>query len=164
METVGKTVTYGGDHNSSHTQTSKHQEAVDGVDVVNPRRGHGTAAGSHENRGTEQDPLDLTTGLGEEVKRDASTAHDAEAEGEAADANTNGVVAVDVEGLGGPKQEHREEIGARDEGNDEGQDQIPPRLAETVGQHRVLGAVGLPQTEADDEEDAQQERHEGVRA
>ena len=164
QETVGQRTTYGGDNNSSDTQPSKHQEAVYGVDVVNSRGGHGTASGSHENRSTAQDPLDLATGLGEEVQRDAGTAHDAEAEGKAADANRNGIVAVDVVGLGGPEQEHREEIGARDEGNDEGQDQVPPRLAQTRGQHGLLGAVCFPETEGDEEDDAEKERHERVRA
>ena len=61
----------------------------------------------------------MTPEHAQEPQDDASTSQNSEANGNATDADTNGVMSVDVESLRRPEHEDREEIGPRDEGDHE---------------------------------------------
>lgn len=49
---------------------------------------------------------------------DTSASEDAKSNWNTAHADSYGIVAVDVEALGGPEHQHGEEVGAGDEGDD----------------------------------------------
>lgn len=57
--------------------------------------------------------------LREQPKDDTGASQDRKPDWEATDSNTNWVVAIDIESLRGPEEEHREEIGAGDESDHE---------------------------------------------
>ena len=61
----------------------------------------------------------MTLEGGEQPKHDHRSREDAESNGQASNADADGILTVDVEGLGGPEEEDGEEVGARDEGDDE---------------------------------------------
>ena len=72
----------------------------------------------HDNRrGYQQFPV-VASENAEEPEHDDSTSKDAKADGETTDANANGVMTVDVEGLCWPEHDDREKVGAGDEGDD----------------------------------------------
>jgi hypothetical protein len=54
----------------------------------------------------------------EEPEHDDGTGKDAKADGETTNADANGVMAVDVEGLCWPEHDDREKVGAGDEGDE----------------------------------------------
>lgn len=60
-------------------------------------------------------------------------------------------MAVHVECLCRPEHEDREEVRARDEGDDEGQAENTRLLAQSLGEHGVL-CVSLPDDEGDEED------------
>jgi hypothetical protein len=63
----------------------------------------------------------VTAEDGEEPEHNASTSQDGEADGYPAHTDANGIVAVDVKGLRRPEEEDGEEVGAADEGDDQGE-------------------------------------------
>ena len=93
----------------------------------------------------------------QQPKHDASTCQNAEPDGDSSDSDTNGVVSVHIERLRRPEHEDREEVGARDECNDERKTENARLLTQTFGEHGVLCAVCLPPDEGDDENSTQDE-------
>ena len=98
----------------------------------------------------------------EKPQHDARASKDAEANRDAANSNTNGVMAVDVEGLSRPEHEDREEVSTGDEGDDERKTQNARLVSQALGEHGMLCAIGLPKDERDDEHSAKDERNECV--
>src|SRR3984957_11512732 len=77
----------------------------------------------HDNRrGYHQFPV-VASENAEEPEHDDSTSKDAKTDGETTDADANGVMTVDVEGLCWPEHDDREKVGAGDEGDDQSQGQ-----------------------------------------
>ena len=85
-----------------------------------------------------------------EPEHDAGTGQDAEADGDTADADAGGVVAVDVEGLCGPEHDDGEEVGAGDEGNDQRQGQNARLLLQAGRKHGEFGKLDFPDGEEDE--------------
>ena len=56
----------------------------------------------------------------QQPKNDASSCQDSKADRKTPNSDSDGVVSVDVKRLGRPEHQHGEEIGAGDEGDDEG--------------------------------------------
>lgn len=56
-------------------------------------------------------------------------------------------MAVHVKCLRWPEHKDREEIGARDEGDDKRETEDARLLAQALGEHGVLCAIGLPEDE-----------------
>jgi len=54
---------------------------------------------------------------------------------------------IDVECLCGPEEQDGEEVGARDEGDDEGQDEDARVLLQASWKHRELGKFPFPDKE-----------------
>ncbi len=85
----------------------------------------------------------------EEPEDYARACEDRKANGDAADTDADGVVAVDVEGLSGPEHNHTEEVGATYESDDEGEGEDAWFLLEARRKHRVFRAVDFPDAEGD---------------
>lgn len=71
-------------------------------------------------------------------------------------------MAVDVEGLCGPEQQNREEVGTRDEGDDEGESQDTGLFPEARWEHWEFGTVDLPEAEGNQQDRSKNEWHKGV--
>lgn len=104
---------------------------------------------SHQNGRDDHELLVVAAEDAQKPEHDASAGQDAEADGDAADANADGILAVDVEGLRGPEHEDGEEVGAGDEGDDEGQGEDARVLLEPGGKHGEFGKLGFPDAEGD---------------
>ena len=141
----------GWDNNAADPEPGDDEDAVDGVDVVDACCGERSAAGCHHARGDDHEPLVTAAEDREEPEHDTGTCEDGEADGETAESDANGVVAVDVEGLRGPEEEDGEEVGARDEGDDERQGEDAGVLLQARWEHGVLRTVDLPDAEASKE-------------
>lgn len=87
----------------------------------------------------------------QEPEDNAGSGKDAEADGDATDANTDGILTIDVEGLGGPEEQDREEVGTGDEGDDECEDQNSRVLLQAAWEHGELGELPFPDEERSDE-------------
>ena len=61
----------------------------------------------------------------EEPKDDDSAGQDTEANRDTSNSDSNGVLTIDVECLCRPEEQNGEEIGSRDKGDDECQDENP---------------------------------------
>lgn len=72
----------------------------------------------HENAAYNQEFLVVSTEHTKQDQHNTSTGQDAESNRKTANADINGVVSVNIERLGGPEHEHREEIGSGDESDD----------------------------------------------
>lgn len=91
----------------------------------------------------------------EEPQDHTGTGQDAETDGDTADADASGIVAVDVEGLRGPEHDDGEEVCAGDEGDDESEAEDSGFLLQPVGEHGVRGSVHFPEEETRDEKSAE---------
>ena len=100
--------------------------------------------------------------LGEQPENDASSAKNAEADRHPAQPNTDGVVAVGVEGLSWPEKQDGEEIRTRDEGDNESEKKDPRLFLYPSGKHGVFGPICLPPDEAGQECSSYKERREDV--
>lgn len=85
-----------------------------------------------------------------------------QAYGKPSESHSNWVMAVDIKCLGGPEEENREEVGARDEGDDKRQSKDPWVLLEAGGKHGVSGTFDLPDHKRDDEKRSEEEWYEYV--
>ena len=98
----------------------------------------------------------------EEPEHDDSTSKDAKADGDTADANTNGVMTVDVEGLCWPEHDDREKVGAGDEGDDQSQGQDARFPLKTRWEHGKFGTLNFPDSEGNAECSSEEEGDEYV--
>jgi hypothetical protein len=98
----------------------------------------------------------------QEPEDDAGAGHDAEASWQAAKANLDGVMTVNVESLSRPEHENREEVGTGNESDDQGEDEGALLLANPAREHGICGIVDLPENEAGEDENSQDERHKDV--
>jgi len=106
------------DDDASDAETGDDEDSIDSVEVIQAGGGKGAAAGSHHAGGNDHEGSVIASEYREEPEDNAGTGEDGETDGHAADADADGVVAVDVEGLGGPEEEDGEEVCAGDEGDD----------------------------------------------
>lgn len=95
-------------------------------------------------------------------QHDTGTSQDCEANRKTANTDTNGIMSVYVEGLGGPEHEHREEVGSRDKGDDQGQTQGPRLLLQTGGEDGVFSTIDLPEGKSNQHKEAEDEGSEDV--
>ena len=121
----------------------------------------------------------MTAEHGKKPENDARSSENRESDGNTADADPNRVVAVDVECLCGchtnisvtlsnfsreakltPEHDDREEVGSRDEGDDEREAQDARILSQTLGKHRILRPERFPEEEADQHGGSENERDE----
>jgi hypothetical protein len=75
--------------------------------------------------------------------------HDSETDGNAANADANGVMAVYVERLCGPEHDNREEVRAGDEGDYKRQPENARLLLQAAWKYRIVCTVDLPEGERD---------------
>lgn len=107
------------DHNPANTQTSNHQNRVNNRQIIQPRSGQSTTPRSHHNRRSDHERAITAAVNGQEPQDDEGTDQDSETDWHPAEPDLDRVVAVHVEGLGGPEEEDGEEVGAGDECDDE---------------------------------------------
>jgi hypothetical protein len=98
----------------------------------------------------------------EEPEYDDSTGKDAKADGETTDADTNGVMTVDVESLCWPEHDDREKVGAGDEGDEQSQGQDARFPLKTRWEHGKFGTLDFPDGEGDAECSSEEEGDEDV--
>jgi hypothetical protein len=98
----------------------------------------------------------------EEPEHDDSTSKDAKTDGETTNADTSGVMTVDVECLCWPEHDDREKVGAGDEGDDQSQGQDARFLLKTRWEHGELGTLDFPDGEGDAESSSEEEGDEDV--
>jgi len=108
---------WGWDYDTSNPEAGDDEDAVHGLYVVDSSGGESAAAGCHHARGNEHEGTVVAAEDGEQPEDGEGACEDWEADGHAADSDADGVVTVDVEGLGWPEEEDGEEIGAGDEGD-----------------------------------------------
>ena len=87
----------------------------------------------------------------EKPKNDESASQDTKANWQTSDSDTNRVLTIDVECLCGPEKQDGEEVGSRDEGDDQRQDEDARILFETSGKHGKLGEFPFPDEEGCDQ-------------
>lgn len=90
-----------------------------------------------------------------EDQHDTGTSQNAKANGKTANADTNGIMSVHVESLGWPEHEHGEEVGARDEGDNQGQTQGARLLLQTCGEDGVFSTIDLPESKSNQHNEAE---------
>lgn len=93
---------------------------------------------------------------------DASTSQDSETDGNSTDTNTNGVLSVNIEGLGRPEHEDGEEIGTGDEGDNKCQGKGARSLLEPAGEHGEFGKLGFPDDKHDEERETEDQRGQNM--
>ena len=145
-------------HNAANTETSQNQQTPECAEVVNAAYSKSATACSHENGGDDHELLIVTAENRQQPEYDAGTSQDREADWQTTDANTNGVMAVNVESLCGPEHEDGEEVGAADEGDDQCQSQDAWILPQSLWEHRVLGAIRFPDAKGDEQDYTEDER------
>ena len=96
-------------------------------------------------------------------QHDDSTCQNAKSNRKSSEAHADRVVSIHVERLGRPEHEDGEEIGARDEGDDECEREDARLLAQTLGEHGVLCTVYFPEDEGYQEDGTKDKRHKNVR-
>ena len=57
---------------------------------------------------------------------------------------------IHIESLSRPEHDDREEVGARDEGDDECESKNPGCLLQAGREHRILCTINLPEAEPDE--------------
>ncbi len=135
-----------GHHNATDAQPGEDQESPQFIQVVGGGCSETTAAGCHKDRGDYHELFVVAVGA-QEPQDDAGAGHDAKAEGEAADADANGIMAVDIEGLRRPEHQSAEEVGTGDKCDDQGQGKDSRFSLQAGREHRIPGAIGFPDAE-----------------
>lgn len=139
-----------GDYNATDSKTRNDENAVYGTQIIQACCCKGATACCHETRRNEQEDAVTAAELGEQPQHDACADEDGEADWHASQADADGVVAVYVEGLGGPEEQHGEEVCAGDEGDNEREEEDAWLFFNAAGKHGVLGAVDFPEDESDE--------------
>lgn len=91
----------------------------------------------------------------QEDQHNTGTSQDAKANRKTANTDINRIMSVHVERLGGPEHEHGEEVGAGDEGDDQGQTQGARLLLQTCGEDGVFSTVDLPESKGNQHKEAE---------
>lgn len=150
------------DHDPSNTKASNHQHSPHLVHIIRPRDRHGAHTRSHQRRRHNHDhPIGALEQRQHEQPQHCAD-HQRQTNGDRADAGLDGVVPVDVVGLGRPEGEQRDEVGAGDAGDDEGEDQDAGRLVDAAWEHWEFGEARFPDDEGDDQDGAEEEGEENV--
>ncbi|EPE05084.1 hypothetical protein F503_03689 [Ophiostoma piceae UAMH 11346] len=164
-----------GHDNTADAKAGNGKHDIDGTHVVDARGGEGAAAGRHDSTRRKEQPAVAAAPLCENAQgADAADKH-GDGKGQAAQADTDGVVAVDVVGLRGPEHEDREEVGAGHEGDQEREPHGAGArgrargarvvvVDEAARHHGELGKAELPDGKGDEHHDSQNKRHDDVGA
>lgn len=104
----------------------------------------------------------MTSENAEEPEHNDGTSQDAEANWNTTDTDTGGIMAVDVESLCWPEHDDREEIGAGDEGDDQGQRKNARFLLQARWEHGEFGTLDFPDGESDAECGSEEEGNENM--
>lgn len=99
---------------------------------------------------------------GKQPQDDAGAGQNGKSNRNTTDADADGIVAVHIECLRRPEHENGEEVGTRDEGDDEGQSEDSGLLSQSLWEHGIF-CVALPDHKSHDENSAQDQRCEHVR-
>lgn len=102
---------------STDAEASDNEDTVDSLDVVQICYSKCTTSSCHHAGRDDHEPTVTSAEDGEQPKNDAGPDENGKADGHSAESDAEWVVAVNVEGLGGPEEQHREEIGTRDKGD-----------------------------------------------
>lgn len=116
----------------------------------------------HKNTANNQKLLVVSAEHTQKHKHNASTSHDTKTNSETADADINRVMAVDIERLGWPEHNHREEIGTGDEGDHERQAKSSRFLLQAGREDWIFRSVDLPECEGDQQEEANDQWRKNV--
>lgn len=122
----------------------------------------GALTSSHNDTAHDHQLPVMTTEETKQPEYDNSTREDCEPDWQTSDPNAYWIVAVYVESLRGPEQEHREEVGARNACDDQRKDEDTWALLYACWEHGVWGEFCLPDDKGDEEEEADKERYEDV--
>ncbi|KIW47453.1 uncharacterized protein PV06_00148 [Exophiala oligosperma] len=101
-----------GDHDAADAQAAQDQETPEGVEVEPGAACQRAASRGHENGREDHEFAVVAPEHGQQPQDDAGAREDAETDGDTTDADTDGVVAVDVERLRRPEHDDAEEVGA----------------------------------------------------
>lgn len=142
---------------TTNSETSDDEDTPEDIEIVDCGNGESTAASSHQNGGTNHQLAVLSPEDGQKPKDNAGTGENRKANWDTADTDANGVVTVDIEGLGRPEHENAEEVGSRDESDDQSEQQDAGRLHKSPWEHWKLGELGFPHGESDKEGDTEDE-------
>ena len=140
-----------GHHDAADPQPGEDKKPPQLIEVVGGGCGETATAGCHEDAGDDHEFFVVAVGA-EEPENNAGAGEDAKAKGEATDADADGIVAVDVEGLRWPEYQNAEEVRPGDECDDEDQGKDSRLSLQAGREHWVLGAIGFP--DAEDSEQA----------
>jgi hypothetical protein len=116
----------------------------------------------HDNRRSYHQFPVVASENAEEPEHDDSTSKDAKTDGETTNADTSGVMTIDVEGLCWPEHDDREKVGAGDEGDDQSQGQDARFPLKTSWEHGEFGTLDFPDDEGDAESSSEEEGDEDV--
>lgn len=111
----------GGNNDSTDAKTGDDKNTVDCVEIIDSCSSKSTAASSHHDRRADHKSSVASTEYRKKPENNASAYENGESNGHAANSDTNGVMAIDVEGLRRPEQEDGEEVGTGDESDNKGQ-------------------------------------------
>jgi hypothetical protein len=128
-------------------QSCDDEETPNFVEIVGVGDSEAAAASCHKDGGYNHEFLVVAAQDAEEPEHNAGPGEDGEAYGDATDTNTNGIMAVDVEGLSGPEHDNGKEAAARDKCDDEGESEDSGFLLQTSWEHGILGSIDFPKAE-----------------
>lgn len=107
----------------------------------------------HENTADNQELLVVSAENAKKNKHDAGSRQNTKTDRQAANANLHGIMAIYIERLGRPEHENGEEVCARDECDDEGENESTRLLVETLWEDGVFGVVCFPDDKGNHEDD-----------
>ena len=152
-----------GDNDTADTNACQAHRSVGHVDVIRVGNGNSASTSSHHCREEQHDSSNIALGERDSNERDDSASENAEADGQRTDTDANVIVTVDVVDLSGPEEQHVEEVGTRDTGDEKGGNHGALSAAEDCwGDHWVLCAINLPEEVGNDQDTSDQERDEDV--
>ena len=96
-------------HDTANTKTSDGNDHIYEPEVIHAKSSHPTSSSCHQNAGNQDQSTNLAVQEGHQSEDDAGSGQDGEPEGDVANANTNGVVAVHIVALSRPEQDDTEE-------------------------------------------------------
>ena len=152
-----------GDDNTSNTKGGDDDDAVNCREVVGASDGHGARACCHHPGEEDHEVFYSALGDGNEYQCYDSASDDAEAHRHGAQADPDGFVAPDIKDLSRIEEEHDEEVGAGEEGDEQDADHGAFVLGEDLrGQHGIFGKFGFVDEEGDDDYDSHDEGDKDV--
>lgn len=141
-----------GHDDAADAQSAEDQETPERGQVEAGATGQCTAPSRHEDGREDHEFAVMAAEHGQQPQHNTRAREDAEADGDTAHTDADGVVSVDVEGLRRPEHDDAEEVGARDGRDDQRERQDAGFLLHARREHGELGELDLPDGEQDEEE------------